>query len=216
MMPNPSPSEAHAHPTNDVSMSDVREYQTRTRQDQESGDVAFYGSTTQAHVHSPPSPPPQPMVSHADADFEHETTMNMDSVQLRKTLLRIFFKIQPNVQIVVHQDLFMRDRAQGGRRRYYSTFLEDSMLAAATRHSTSPAVRQLGNGYADRAKAQISSELDRPNMASLQGFLVLSDFEATRGRARIGWTYSSKFRPFRCRLAAFLSLVLQTLRLGSW
>lgn len=163
----------------------------------QSDHVAFYGSTTQNHVHSPLPESPHSlqlasMVNHADSDFEHETTMNMDSVQLRKALLLIFFKLQTNVQVVVHQDLFMRGRTQGGRHRYYSEFLENSILAAATRHSTSLAVRQLGTQYADRAKARISFELDQPNIASLQGFLVLSDFESTRGRARIGWTYSSK------------------------
>jgi len=116
--------------------------------------------------------------------------MNLDSLQLRKVLLSTFFKVQPRSQIIVGEELFMAAWVQGHRCQYYSKFLEDALLASATRHSTSSAVRKLGKPYAERAKTQIASELEQPNISSLQGFLLLSDFEATRGRARIGWTYS--------------------------
>jgi hypothetical protein len=116
----------------------------------------------------------------------------MDSAQLRKALFRIFFKIHPNAQVIVQEDLFRRDRAKGGRHQYYSSFLENAILAAAARNSTSSVVRKLGKLYAERAEFHISSELKHPNIASLQAFLVLSDFEATRGRARLGWMYSGE------------------------
>ncbi|EQB44733.1 hypothetical protein CGLO_16486 [Colletotrichum gloeosporioides Cg-14] len=64
------------------------------------------------------------------------------------------------------------------------------MLACATRIRTSSSVRKLGRAYADLAKKDIVFELERPTIATLQGFLLLSDFEATSARDRIGWTYN--------------------------
>jgi hypothetical protein len=58
--------------------------------------------------------------------------------------------------------------------------------------STSPGVRALGPKYADQASSYITQELPRPNVATLQGFLLLSDFEATRGRDRLGYIYCGK------------------------
>lgn len=179
---------SHAASYNDLPLSAVPEDQPHVAVDKEPLNMGFYGSTTQAFIRSP----------HVDAipalvetDFDQDIVMNMDSAQLRKALLRVFFKIQPHSQVIVNEELFMRGRTRGGRNRYYSLFLEDAMAAAATRNSTSSAVRKLGGKYADRAKASIVSELELPLIASLQGFLLLSDFEATRGRARLGWTYSS-------------------------
>ncbi|KAI1615954.1 hypothetical protein EDD36DRAFT_119097 [Exophiala viscosa] len=177
-----------APPMRDVTMSNFEERQPRALQDKGAQDVAFYGGTTQLQVQAPEIRDP---AVRPTGDFEHETALNMDSAQLRKALFRIFFKIQPNSQVIVREDLFMRDRDKRGRHRYYSSFLENSLLAAATRNSTSSAVRKLGKKYAERAKSQICSELEQQNIASLQGFLLLSDFEATRGRARLGWTYSN-------------------------
>ncbi|OAG43893.1 hypothetical protein AYO21_01745 [Fonsecaea monophora] len=187
-LPNNLPSLGpNAASVNDVSMTNIEEGEPRVLRDGNCGDPAYYGSTTQLHVHSPEI---KSIAITPENDLPQETTMNMDSQQLCKALLRIFFKIQPNSQIIVHEDLFMRDRKKGGRHRFYSNFLENTIMAAGTRNSTSSAVRKLGRKYAERAKAQISSELEQPNIASLQGFLLLSDFEATRGRARLGWTYS--------------------------
>ena len=88
------------------------------------------------------------------------------------------------------------------RSQYYSEFLENAILACATRMSTSPGIRALGPKYADQASSQITQELQRPNVATLQGFLLLSDFEATRGRDRIGYIYSG----IGCRMVFDLGL----------
>ena len=78
------------------------------------------------------------------------------------------------------------------RSEYYSSFLENALLSCATRMSTSEGVRALGARYAARAKAEIAQELEYSNIATLQGFLLLSDFEATRGRDRLGYMYCGK------------------------
>ena len=85
---------------------------------------------------------------------------------------------------------FEMGRNDSRRNQYYSAFLENCMLACASRMSTSPGIRALGPKYAEEASAQVTQELQRPNVATLQGFLLLSDFEATRGRERIGYIYS--------------------------
>ena len=36
-------------------------------------------------------------------------------------------------------------------------------------------------------------ELEYPTLATVQGFLILADFEATRGRDRLGWTYMGQY-----------------------
>ena len=151
----------------------------------------YYGSTTQPHIHHEDS---NPAMDSPESDVEDDLSVNMDSYQLRNTILRTFFKIQPYSQVIVQEDLFMRARAQGKRSRYYSTFLENVLLASGARHRTSSAVRRLSPRYSEHAKAQIASELETPNIASLQAFLIMSDLEAIKGRPRVGWTYSGLFR----------------------
>lgn len=97
---------------------------------------------------------------------------------------------------------FEMGRNSPTRSQYYSEFLENSILACATRMSTSPGIRTLGPRYADQASSQITQELQKPNVATLQGFLLLSDFEATRGRDRLGYIYSG----IGCRMVFDLGL----------
>lgn len=118
--------------------------------------------------------------------------LNIDSTPLRALLFHTYWKIQPHSIIIVDEGFFLQGREAGRRSEYYSTFLEDAILACATRLSTSEGVRALGARYVDRAKAAIPHELERPNTATLQGFLLLSDFEATRGRDRLGYLYSGE------------------------
>lgn len=160
--------------------------------DDANGQLRYYGPTTQPHI---PSPVPSTERALTSCDDEAETGLyiNMDSDQLKKWLLDRFWKMQPLSVTVVDQDLFMTQRALGKRTQFHTPFLEDAILACAARVSTSGAVRGLGAKYAERAKAEISAELEQPNMATLQGFLLLSDFEATRAHARTGWTYSGEF-----------------------
>jgi len=152
-------------------------------------DLRFFGSTTQPHINSTTE---KVAVSHEEDDCGLDRSLNMDSMQLRKSILKTYFEVQLHAQIVVREDLFTSDKRKGERSRHYSQFLENCMLASGTRYSTSSAVRALGKRFAERAKSLISSEIDDANIATLQGFLLLSDFEATRGSAKVGWTYCGK------------------------
>lgn len=90
----------------------------------------------------------------------------------------------------------MTQRKRGKRSRYYSVFLESALLACSARLSTSKAVRALGAEYSRNAKAQLlSPELESPNMATLQGLLLLSDYEMSQGRDRLGWMFCGKPLP---------------------
>jgi len=160
--------------------------QSRLDLDEVDGQPRLYGPTSQPYIqcHSVP-------VDNEELNWTDEG-LNIESAPLRVLLLHNFWKIQPHSIVVVDPDLFMRGRENGRRSEYYSAFLEEVVLAAATRLSTSDGVRALGPKYVERAKAMIASELERSNTATLQGFLLLSDFEATRGRDRLGYLYSGE------------------------
>lgn len=153
------------------------------------GEVHYYGPTTQLHIKSPAANkvPSQP-ASKLDPDF----VVDMDSQQLRRLLLQSCWAYYSWSVPVVDEELFTSHRKLGTRSQYYSTFLEHCLLACATRISTSPAVRKLGRAYADRAKQEVVFELEHPTLASLAGFLLLSDFEATDSQDRAGWIYCGK------------------------
>jgi hypothetical protein len=116
--------------------------------------------------------------------------IDMHSAQLRSHLLRIYFKYQRLWINVVHKAVFMEHKANGVASQWYSTFLEAVLLACASRISTSSAVRALGNEYAKEAKSSIIEALEHPSAASLQGFILLSEYEVTLGHDRIGWMLS--------------------------
>lgn len=157
------------------------------------GQLRFYGPTTRAHTQLPPGDPLQ-----ADTEYELEEalgTTNLDSPQLQKILFNAFWTwndLSLTVNIV-DKDLFNAHRAlEEASSQYYSDFLQDSILACSSRMSTSGVIRRLGQRYADRAKGSLISHLESPTIATFQGLLLLSDFESTNGRERVGWTYAGR------------------------
>lgn len=159
---------------------------SRVDLDEADGQPRSYGPTSQPYIqrHSVP-------VDTGDS-VPDDRGLNIDSIPLRASLFNTYWKIQPHSIVIVDESFFVQGRDTGRRSEYYSEFLEDAILACATRLSTSDGVRALGPRYVDRAKAVIAQELERPNTATLQGFLLLSDFEATRGRDRLGYLYSGR------------------------
>lgn len=116
--------------------------------------------------------------------------IDMDSPQLRDGLIQVSWSYYSRSVSVVDEQLFMSHRKRGKRSQYYSRFLECALLACATRIRTSQAMKPLGRSYAERAKNDLVYELENPTIATLQGLLLLSEFEATSARDRIGWTYN--------------------------
>ncbi|ETS84324.1 hypothetical protein PFICI_02349 [Pestalotiopsis fici W106-1] len=158
-----------------------------------SGQIHYYGPTTQLHIQSPSASKASSLPT---TTFDPEFVVDMDSPQLRRVLLRSCWEYYSWSVQVVDEDLFTSHRKLGVRSQYYSDFLESCLLACATRISTSPGVRKLGRAYADRAKHEVVFELENPNLASIAGFLLLSDFEATNAQDRAGWIYCG----IACRL----------------
>lgn len=159
--------------------------------DQDRGQVRFYGPTSNHHVHS--------REIQVDSDpVRPGDEIEIDSPTVRRLLLEIFWKVQPLSIVLIERYDFERGRMNGARSDYYSEFLENSLLACATRMSTSPDIRSLGSKYAERATALVTTELQDPHIASLIGFLLLSDFESTRGRNRLGYMYCGKHARRRC------------------
>ncbi|KAF2804994.1 uncharacterized protein BDZ99DRAFT_575165 [Mytilinidion resinicola] len=113
--------------------------------------------------------------------------LDKNSAQLRYHLLQSYFKYQPLWVFLVDKKTFMKHRAIGSPSQWYSKFLESVLLACAARHSTSHAVRALRHEYAKQAQADIPSALENPTPASLEGFLLFSEYEVTLGHNGMGW-----------------------------
>lgn len=168
--------------------SDINETRPTLDTDSSPGMVRYYGPTTQLYLQSS---------SDTDADRRSSTAttvidfvIDMDSPQLRESLIQLSWSYYSRSVSIIDEQLFMAHRKTKERSQYYSNFLECALLACVTRIRTSQAMRPLGRSYADRAKQDLVYELENPTIATVQGLLLLSEFEATSARDRIGWTYS--------------------------
>ncbi|KAL2674286.1 hypothetical protein Neosp_012737 [[Neocosmospora] mangrovei] len=128
--------------------------------------------------------------------------LDPDSPHLRDNLLQSFFKYQTLWVEVVDRATFTTHQAAGASSRWYSGFLENAMLAAGTRLSTSKSVRALGPKYMERAKQEALQAMSEPTPAGLQGFLLLSEYEVTQGNDRAGWMFCG----MACRMLSDLGL----------
>lgn len=158
---------------------------SRLEVDEDKGQARFYGPTSQAY-HS--------KTLNIDSDLSSglersSVELSIDSKTVRALLFQTYWKSQPLSTTVVDQHRFETARRSVTRTEYYSTFLENCLLACATRMSTSADIRALGARYVEQAQADLAQELQNPNIATLQGFLLLSDFESTRGKDRLGYMY---------------------------
>lgn len=143
------------------------------------GQIQCYRPSTQLGMQSQP----------AEEDVGNETALNLDSSQVQKMLLEIAWRYLSLQTRLVHEQYFLSHYELGVRTQYYSKFLENTLLACASRASTSTAIRNLQKSYIDRAVKDIPMELEYPTLATVGGFLLLADCEATRRRDRLGWTY---------------------------
>ncbi|KAM3417952.1 hypothetical protein BST61_g6164 [Cercospora zeina] len=163
------------------------------------GQSRFYGPTSQRYVKDHelyPLDDPEPR------NTARTSNPKLDAAPRKDFLLQMFFRAQLLSTSVVNQASFEAGRGTGVRVQRYSRFLENSILACASRMASSHDLRKSGAQYADRARQEILEEISNPNIASLQGFLLLSDFEATRGRNRLGYIYCG----IACRLVFDLGL----------
>lgn len=150
---------------------------------------SFYGATSHPHVVSPgeesrPTPTDEVDVVHIGLDHT--------APRLREHLLQSFFKYQTLWVDIVNKDVFLAHKADSNHCRWYSDFLENAMLACGARLSTSKAVRDLGSIYSELAKTEALKAMSEPTPASLQGFLLLSEYEVTQGNDRPGWMFCGK------------------------
>lgn len=122
-------------------------------------------------------------------DTEEEILPSIDSTELRKALLQIFWDVHDRGMLVVDKERFMSHRSTGERSHYYSMFLENAILTWASRVSTSSHIRRLGGDFLQRAQAQVLPELENPTIASMQGLTLLSECVGTGGNDRLSWIY---------------------------
>jgi hypothetical protein len=149
-----------------------------------------FGPTSPLHLLSSSDHPP------ADVQNDLASTLgiaiDVDCPRVRDRMLRSHFKYQTLWASVVDKEVFFDHRTRGTS-FWYSSFLETVLLASAARLSTSDDIRSLSHKYAARARQGIPLALETPSAASLQGFLLLSEFEVTQGRDRIGWMLCGMF-----------------------
>ncbi|OAP57393.1 hypothetical protein AYL99_08131 [Fonsecaea erecta] len=161
------------------------------------GKEAYFGPACPLHVSSP-----------SDIRGQDESRpiprvhVDMDSVRLKSVLIDGYCRFQKCTVDLVHRESFLSHRKDGVRSQYYSRFYENSALACSARLSTSAAVRALSSAYAQRAKADLVTELQDPNLATVHGLLLLSDYEMSEGHDRVGWIYCG----IACRILVDLGL----------
>ncbi|KAH7385693.1 hypothetical protein BKA66DRAFT_528241 [Pyrenochaeta sp. MPI-SDFR-AT-0127] len=160
---------------------------------------SFYGATSHPHVASPTEE--ARLTSSDDMDVV-SIDLDADSPRLRDRILRSFFKYQTLWVDIVDRESFFLHQTYGVESRWFSRFLENSMLACGARLSTSRSVRTLASTYCERAKDATLRAMSEPTPANLQGFLLLSEYEVTQGNDRPGWMFCG----VACRMLSDLGL----------
>lgn len=163
-------------------------------------DGAYFGPACPLHVSSPSE-----CRSPGIAKQRPGVHIDMDSPRLKLVLIDSYCRFQRCTVDLVHRDNFLSHREAGIRSQYYSAFLENSILACAARLSTSSAIRALSSSYARRAKADLVAELEDPKIATLQAMLLLSDYEMSEGRDRVGWIYCGRCFSLCCDIVLMSS-----------
>lgn len=146
---------------------------------------SYFGLTSQLYLSSHRDPPPE--TTSKEESLASAIHLHSDSEQLISLLLRSFFRDQRLWVDVVHEKTFRTHRERRARSQWYCTFLESVLLACGARGSTSSTVRSLRYEYAKRAKAELLTEIESPTPASMQGCLLLSEYEVSQGNDRFGW-----------------------------
>lgn len=159
--------------------------------DEQNGQPRFYGPTSQLHIRS------NSLAVDQEADLNASISANglkTASSRVKEVLIQGFWESQPLSQAIVERTRFEDGRKTGMRGEYWSSFLENALLACASRMRTSPDVRALGPRYCEQATSMMLEEMQNPKIATIQGLLLLSDFEATRGRDSLGYLYCGESR----------------------
>ena len=154
----------------------------------ETGQLRYFGSTSNLHVTSSLPPTPPPIVT-IDQDLESVA----DSKQIQSHLLNLYFNYHnPQFQFV-QRDVFLLDYTRGLKTQYYSPFLLHCLLLRSVRLSNNLTVRKLDQLYLARAKQELAAELENPTVSSMSALCLLGDYIGGLGNDRAGWLY-----PGRC------------------
>lgn len=150
---------------------------------------SFYGATSHPHVISSTED-----CRPSGLDDIDTVSIDLDpaSPHLKEQLFQSFFKYQSLWVDIVDKETFLAHKTNGNQSRWYSKFLEHVILASGTRLSTSKSVRALGSRYREWAKEEVLKAMTEPTPANLQGFLLLSEYEVTKGNDRPGWMFCGK------------------------
>lgn len=176
----------------DVPFPNVSTVQMRPRfyAESDQAQLGFYGPTSQCYLQYHCS---GPEVDDQDGDSSLALLrIDADAPSARKTILESYWRSNELWSSIVDRDFFTASKAAGHSPQYYSQGLEDAMLACGSRNSTSSAIRRVGREYLRRAKRSLYTEIERPTIASLQGCLLVSNYEAGMGQNRIGWIFMGK------------------------
>ncbi|GAB7329233.1 hypothetical protein MBLNU13_g01044t2 [Cladosporium sp. NU13] len=169
------------------------------------GNWRFYGATSNLHL----SKDRQVLQLEPSTTSQHQARISaqLEFLQLNHTfdahltqhLTRLYFTWQNPSLHVVDQDTF--EQAQdlrihkGEKSTFYTEFLVNAMCAVGAtfeRHTSLDVPKPLPEYFAGRAKAILEIELDEPQVATVQGLVVLSSYEAAATRDTRAWVFSEE------------------------
>ncbi|KAH7140494.1 putative fungal-specific transcription factor [Dactylonectria estremocensis] len=184
----------------------------------ESGDIRFYGATSNLSLVSGGTTPKElkslaKAVARAQARLDALGIGQVVDEDLVQHLINLYFAWHDPSLHVVDRVAFEHARAEyqqlGSDRCLYSEALANAMCAVGAgletvNHQDYPT--PLGEFFASRSKALLEFELDHPKIATVQALAILSCYEAAQTRDSRGWLFSG----MSLRLAFDLGLHLST------
>ncbi|KAH7123156.1 fungal-specific transcription factor domain-containing protein [Dactylonectria macrodidyma] len=204
--------EVHSEVTNEFSS------RLGTLSTTESGDIRFYGATSNLSLVSSGATPKElksltKPVARAQARLDALGIGQIVEDDLVQHLINLYFAWHDPSLHVVDRIAFEHARAEyqqlGSERILYSDALANAMCAVGAgletaKHPDYPT--PLGEFFASRSKALLEFELDQPKIATVQALAILSCYEAAQTRDSRGWLFSG----MSLRLAFDLGLHLST------
>ncbi|KAH8894379.1 hypothetical protein GQ53DRAFT_717109 [Thozetella sp. PMI_491] len=182
----------------------------------ENGSVQYYGATSRFHVAPSQTQETQEAASKATANEAYHRKWLLSNARFQKswdraiyanlrssteldadsasTLLQIYWTWQAPLHNCVYRRCFTRDMVLGGP--YFSPFLLNVIYAHACRHTRQDdprfAMFDRGEFFLQKAKLLLLKEieLERPQIPTIQGLLILGGRQCALGKNSQGWLYT--------------------------
>lgn len=165
--------------------------------DQLSGQLRYFGPTTNYHVHSKNGSAAEFSKEASERFKRIDNVLQSISLETHDYLLNLFWQHYNTVMHVLHKEAF-QEGMRSGRTHLYSRYLHVCVLAIGFRFAdwTRPDMRKLLMGKREStlhraAKDLLDFELQHAGgIPSIVALLLLGDLECAVGRDNLGWMYA--------------------------